>query len=122
MLNKTYLPKLKEQGYEVVLTKWEHVVMHDGKEHIKLFYEFPDREVTDVVFPSSLDYVISNLRRKLNLEDQALNVSEILDAATGAKLNVWVVYNKANNQTYRNIQLHQPAPTVEDADVESVEV
>lgn len=122
MLNKTYLPKLKEDKYEVVISKWEHNVLENGKEHVKVFFQFPDREVKHVVFPSSLDYTISNLRRKLGLEEETLTAAEVLDSAVGVKLDVWVVYNKVNGTTYRNIQLHEPAPAVEDADVESVEV
>lgn len=78
-------------------------VANDMGGYIEVHLALPDRNIQQNFFPSNIKYLGTSLRQQLNLADEDMELSEILEQAKGKDIFGVISYNEYG----LNIALHE---------------
>lgn len=84
-------------AYPVTILGYSHTYKpEENKDFMQLVIKFEDgRQQKVTYFPKGYDYMMSNLRQQLQMEQHTFNSGyEFLDATQGKQITVWVSYNE----------------------------
>lgn len=102
-LQTTIQKKLEEGAYTARLAKYDNVENEKGG-YIKVTFKLDDREISEVIFPSSANYFFGCLRKQLGLEEEDTTYEELLELAQKKDIKLWISYNNYG----RNVAYHEP--------------
>ena len=103
-LQTTIQKKLEEGAYKARLTSYDNVENEKGG-YIKVTFKLDDREISEVIFPSSANYFFGCLRKQLGLEEEDTTYEELLNSAKKKDITLWISYNNYG----RNVAYHEPS-------------
>lgn len=80
----------------------------DANPYVRLELKLADRVIIDNRFEQGFAIALDQVKQQLDIADQNIPVSELLDSLKETNFNIWVSYADVEGKTYRNISYIAP--------------